>query len=65
MKKIFRKITQPITLIFKELKKVEWISFKQTVQYTFLILVISFFVGIIIVALDTIFFEGRNIIIEL
>ncbi|MBU0976335.1 MAG: preprotein translocase subunit SecE [Patescibacteria group bacterium] len=65
MKKIFKKITQPINLILKELKKVEWISFTQTVQYTFLILVISLFIGIIIVALDTVFFEGRNIIIEL
>ncbi|MDD3647239.1 MAG: preprotein translocase subunit SecE [Candidatus Dojkabacteria bacterium] len=65
MKKIIKRITQPVTLILKEMKKVEWISFQQTVQYTFLILVISFFIGIIIVALDTVFFEGRNFIIEL
>ncbi len=58
MKKIFR----PITLIFKELKQVEWISLKQTIQYTVLVLVISIFIAIITIAFDTIFYKARSII---
>ncbi|MBN2016191.1 preprotein translocase subunit SecE [Candidatus Dojkabacteria bacterium] len=60
-----KKLLRPITLTIKELKLVEWISFKQTVRYTLLVLVISFFIGIIIVVFDTILFRGRNIILEL
>jgi preprotein translocase SecE subunit len=61
MKKLFKQIS----LIFKELKLVEWPSSKKTMQMTVLVLVISFFVGIIIVVFDTLLFKGRNIILEL
>lgn len=65
MNKLFNKITRPIRLTFKELKRVEWLSFEETMKATMLVLVISFFVGIIIVVLDTAFFNARNFIIEL
>jgi preprotein translocase SecE subunit len=62
---ILKRITQPITLIFKELRLIEWISAKETAQYTLLVLVISIAVGIIIVAFDLTFYEGRNLLIDL
>jgi len=65
IKSFSKKIFRPISLIFKELRLVEWISAKKTFQYTLLVLVISFFVGIIIVVFDTIFFKGRNLLTEL
>jgi preprotein translocase SecE subunit len=61
MKKLFKQIP----LIFKELKLVEWPGSKKTMQMTLLVLVISLFVGIIIVVFDTLLFKGRNIILEL
>lgn len=68
MKKIkdfFKKIFNPIRLIVKELKLIEWLTFKKTLQSTLLVLVISLLVGIIIVIFDTTLFKLRNIIIEL
>lgn len=61
MKKIF----EQISFIFKELKIVEWPNSKKTMEMTLLVLVISLFVGIIIVVFDTFLFKGRNIILEL
>ena len=63
--KILMNLGQQIKLIFKELQQVEWLSWQDTVKSTTLVLVISFFVGIIIVALDAIFFKTRNLITNL
>lgn len=60
-----KKIVQPIKLILKELKHVEWISLKQTIQSTLLVLVISFMIGIIIVAFDVLFYQGRDVMLNL
>jgi len=68
MKKVkifFKKLYQSVKLTFKELKLVEWLSWKATIQSTLLVLVISLLVGIIIVIFDTTLFEGRNIILDL
>jgi preprotein translocase SecE subunit len=65
IRRFVAKLFSPIGLIFKELKLVEWLSFKQTAQSTLLILVICAFVGIIIVAFDTVLFNIRNVIIDL
>ena len=64
-KTIFKKLSQTIKLTLKELKLVEWLSWKATIQSTLLVLVISLLVGIIIVVFDTTLFEGRNIILDL
>ena len=60
-----KKIIHPIKLIFKELKQVEWISLQQTIQSTMLVLVISFMIGIIIIAFDLLFYQGRDVILNL
>ncbi len=65
VKKILKNIFQPIKLLIIELKLVEWPSLKVAVQSTALVLVISVFVGIIIVVFDTVLFEGRNFILDL
>jgi preprotein translocase SecE subunit len=65
MKSFIKKIINPLTLIAREMKLVEWISFKKTTNYTLLVLVISFFVGIIIVVFDVVLFKGRDIILTL
>ena len=65
MKSFIKKIINPFTLIAREMKLVEWISFKKTTNYTLLVLVISFFVGIIIVVFDVVLFKARNIILTL
>lgn len=68
MKKLkinLKNITQPIKLTFKELRLVEWLSWKATIQSTLLVLVISLLVGIIIVVFDTTLFELRNIVLDL
>ena len=64
-RKILKKISQPVAPVFKELKLVEWISLKLTIQYTLLVLVISIMVGIIIIAFDVLFFQGRNVLLDL
>jgi len=64
-KRFIKKITNPIRLVFKELKLIEWLSIKKTLYSTLLVLVISLFVGIIIVIFDTTLFKLRNVIIEL
>jgi len=65
MKSFIKKIINPFALIAREMKLVEWISFKKTTNYTLLVLVISFFVGIIIVVFDVVLFKARNIILTL
>ena len=65
LKNIIKKFLNPIQLIFKELKLIEWLSFKKMLNSTLLVLVISLLVGIIIVIFDTTLFKLRNIIIEL
>ena len=65
MKKNFKKLVQPITLVFKELKLVEWLSLKKTINSTLLVLVISICVGIIIVVFDFMLYQGRNLITDL
>jgi preprotein translocase SecE subunit len=65
MKKIFKVITNPIKLIARELKLVEWLTLKETMNYTLFVLVISVFVGIIIVVFDSVFFQVRNVILDL
>jgi preprotein translocase SecE subunit len=65
IKNLFKFITNPIRLIVRELKLVEWLTLKQTMNYTLFVLVISVFVGIIIVVFDTVFFNVRNVILDL
>lgn len=65
IKGFFKKIFNPIRLIIKELKLIEWLTLEKTLQSTLLVLVISLLVGIIIVIFDTTLFKLRNIIIEL
>lgn len=62
MARLFKRLTQPIRLVLGELKLVEWISPKQTVRYTAFVLVISFAVGIMIVAFDFVFLKARSLL---
>jgi len=63
MKNFLKKLINPFKLIITELKLVEWLTLKQTVNSTLLVLAVSLFVGIMIVAFDIIFYRARNIII--
>ncbi len=62
-KKIVKKIFQPFILIIKELKQVEWLSFPESIRSSVLVLVISTFIGIIIVVFDIVFYKLRDILI--
>lgn len=59
---ILKKVFSPVKLIYKELKLVEWLSLRQTMQSTLLVLALSLVIGIIIAGLDTVFFFGRDLI---
>lgn len=61
LKKILKRIFKPVILIYRELKKVEWLSLSQTIKATLLVLVISGLLGIIIVVFDLTFFKIREI----
>lgn len=68
MKKILNVIKKPfkyVLLMLNELKLVEWISARQTVQYTALVLVISIFIGIMIVVFDLGLLKGRGVLFDL
>ncbi len=62
---MLKKLTNPFVLIAKELKRVEWLSLSQTIKSTLIVLAISVFVGIIIVILDILFFNLRDIILAI
>ena len=57
------KLFGPIRLAFKELKLVEWLSFRKVIESTILVLAISSLVGIIIIAFDSSLFYIRNILL--
>lgn len=58
-------ITTTIKGIINELKVVEWISWQETARLTAIVLVLSILIGIIIVAFDFLFLNGRNFILSI
>ena len=60
---MFKKIQKSIKTFFGEYKQVKWPTPRMTINLTLFVLVISVIITLIILGLDTFFFEIRSILL--